>query len=135
MRVKKSPTTVKRGKQTKKKRPVIASGKSSSIVFGKVYSEGCPACVHLKPLWGDEANPALKNGKTIIQYGDKNGYTRIDVESSNMERDLPKINSMLKNGEKIKVSYFPTIYKVVQGRISYFDGDRTYEKITGFLKR
>lgn len=93
-------------------------------VVGKIYSKGCSHCVELKIPW-DDLTTSLKE-KVVFK----------DIEASKMDDELETLNNTYLNGSEQKVSLqqgFPTIYKIDNGKVSYYDGIREIEPMKSWI--
>ena len=83
-----------------------------------VHAHWCGACKQTMPIW--EEFKTLSNGKHSHQL------EIIDIEEKYKDIKIPMLeNTHLKNGEKVNVSGYPTIFKIVGGHIQYYNGNRT----------
>jgi thiol-disulfide isomerase/thioredoxin len=107
------------------------SKNSDKLVIGKVYANWCGHCQHLAPRW-----EIMK--KTITQKCDEKGCEKPvikEFEESNLD-ELEKFNEDNKekwNGEKIEASGYPTIFKIENGKIQYYGGNREPEPLEAFM--
>jgi hypothetical protein len=111
-----------RNKKTNRKSRHNTGGKK---VVGKIYSNGCGHCVALEKPWQDVTNK-LKGGNVVVK----------DIEASNMDNELKKLNNTYLGGNTQKVSLqvgFPTIYKINGGNVSYYEGNRDTEPILSWI--
>lgn len=91
---------------------------TNNKVIGKIYSNGCGHCVSLAPLWEE-----------IKQNLDKSIIVK-DIEATNMDTELATLNNTYLNGKTQQVSLqvgYPTIYKIDNGNVSYYEGMRETE--------
>ena len=99
------------------------TGPAPKLVLGKIYAEWCGHCKDLAPKWTVIEKELPKrfpsNSKPLVYK----------VEESNMndsELGLETMNLYLANSsEKVALQGgYPTIFKIVNGQVSYFDGPR-----------
>ena len=89
--------------------------KKKTIIVGKIYSNFCTHCVNMKEEW-DKLIENLKNNETILFN---------DIEASdNLEGKIMDLNNkyLSTSSEKLVANGFPTIYKIVGGKLEYYNG-------------
>jgi hypothetical protein len=89
--------------------------------IGLIYSNGCIHCQNLKPIWEQMVN---EFNELKYQYSP---YNVMETETTNLT-ELDKFNNEnaqhLKNG-KISIQMgVPTLYKIKNGNIEYFNENR-----------
>jgi hypothetical protein len=85
--------------------------------------DGCGHCDALKPEW-EKVEEMCKN---------KHNIQCIKVERNKIDNVLSKVNSA--GGDKIEVQGgYPTIAKKQGGKVSYFEGERTADKIHKWIE-
>jgi thiol-disulfide isomerase/thioredoxin len=99
------------------------TGNKPSLVLGEIYAEWCGHCKDLAPKWTVIEKELPKrfpsNSKPLVYK----------VEESNMDDAKVGLETMqpyLANpSEKVEIQGgYPTIFKIVNGQVSYFDGPR-----------
>ncbi len=104
--------------------------KKGELVVGKLYADWCGHCQTLAPEW-DTMKTSIKN--KIKKGGNK--FKKVDIveiEESVQDSKLPALNSKYLDGSKDKVEVqggYPTIFKIDGGRVHYYGGERTAEKM------
>jgi len=105
-------------KRTQKSRVVPNHPK---IIIGKLYAEWCGHCKDLKPEWTEACEKLkLHMGEEVIKI--------VDIEQSNEVAQINQINTTYLKMSPVKLSVqggYPTIYKIQNGKVSYYNGDRT----------
>jgi thiol-disulfide isomerase/thioredoxin len=85
----------------------------SPIIVGKVYADWCGHCQALKPKW-EQLKRILPKGRVQT----------VEIE----EAETDKRAQFEKTHKKtINVSGYPTIFKIVNGKIEYYTGPREPE--------
>ena len=84
----------------------------SGIVVGKLYMNGCIHCDSLVEPWNQMEK---KIGKMVEV---------IDIESRDLDTKLEKINAEFKTDVSVQGG-FPTIFKIQNGKVEYYEGERT----------
>jgi hypothetical protein len=85
----------------------------SPIIIGKVYADWCGYCQALKPKW-EQLKRILPKGRVQT----------VEIE----ETETDKRAQFEKTHKKtINVSGYPTIFKIVNGKIEYYTGPREPE--------
>lgn len=102
--------------------PNTIGNKGNKIVCGLVYANWCGHCVALKPEW-------IKMVKTIKQKVKKNQYNKpifLPFEQSKIDllREFNEKNSQYLDNKSVTYSGFPTLFKIHNGTISYYNGKR-----------
>ena len=87
--------------------------KGSKIVVGLVFAHWCGHCKQLMPEW----NAMAKQMKMH-----KNKYEVYEIEDSDKDTKLDKLNKMY--SVHIEIDGFPTIFKIKNGHLSYYKGER-----------
>lgn len=89
-------------------------------VIGKIYADWCGHCMALAPKW----KKLLKLIRTKIP---KNKLVISEIESEKVETGLSILNEKYLHDSDQKVAIqggYPTIFKIVNGKIDYYDGPR-----------
>jgi len=98
---------------------------------GKIYADWCGHCISMKPEWNKMKNDMkLALGRSIkdahiqfIEIGDtpKNKSKGLTVEGM-----ITKYNdtNLQRSPEKLKSGGFPTVFKVLNGKLQYYTGNR-----------
>ena len=101
------------------------------IIIGKVYASWCSHCVELNKFWPNIISSVKKSlpNKNMIRF--------VSIEETGLDN---KLNNFYKkynitNSEKVKVNGYPTIFKIKNGIITYFDGDRNEESLKNWIMK
>ena len=100
--------TGKRGKTHKKRR---TQKKEPKIIVGKIYATWCGHCKALKPEW--KKMRKIVKGKRVQV---------VDISEDQIDVKLSKLNE--KHGVQIVANGYPTLFKLVNGNVTYYEGSR-----------
>jgi thiol-disulfide isomerase/thioredoxin len=118
------------GKHTKHQRPDTSlsnsSKKQNTVIFGKVYADWCGHCKALEKEWDH-----MK--KNIHKKGKNKHIVFVQINEKNMGTELRKIET--DNGVTIHVSGFPTLFRIENGTVKYYNGERTSDKMSEWFLR
>jgi len=90
---------------------------SKKHVVALIHANWCGHCQHMMPEW--EKMSSQISGRADVRK----------IEQSEMDAKMPELQSFVKGGKRIEAGGFPTILKIVNGRISYYAGDREAGKM------
>ena len=114
--IKKSP----KNKTVKTAKPLPEP--EDTVVF--IYANWCPHCLDMKPNWYE-----LKNqlGHTV---------ETIEIEDSDFDKEMKlyTIENQKLNGKTIDVRGYPTMFKIHNGHIDYYGGNRTTSDMYNWVK-
>ena len=85
----------------------------SPIIIGKVYADWCGHCQALKPKW-EQLKQILPKGRVQT----------VEIEETETDK---RAEFEKKHKKTINVSGYPTIFKIVNGKIEYYSGPREPE--------
>lgn len=124
--VKKNPII---NNKTRKNYPIIK--KRPKVIVGKIYANWCIHCMNLKPVW-----------KNVI----KNTYKKVtpesirfvSIEETNMQNKLNTFYRKYNIPENLKKSFenikgYPTIFKIKNGKVIYYNGDRSEKSLSKWV--
>ena len=102
---------IQRKRHTYKKR-------NSHLVVGKVHAKWCGHCEALVPEWS-KMKAILKKKKHGIQY--------VEIEEKHKEKGLAEVKQ--KYGVDVEVKGYPVVFKIENGKLDYYEGQRTAEQM------
>jgi hypothetical protein len=125
----KNKTSRKRVNKTRMQKRYTAGNNSTPVVIGKIYAEWCGHCRNLKEPW--------KNMK--MDLAKKGGYFKFhEIEQKEENEKVSNINETYLQNSPTKLSLqggYPTIFKIKNGVLSYFDGERTSKNMADWCKK
>jgi len=104
-------------------------GSSKQIFVGKLHANWCIHCKSLAPEWA-------RMRKILSKTKDK--YRFVSIEQSKEARDLERLNKYLglvEDEKKVQMKEgYPTIFKVVDGVVEYYNGPRMTQNLVNWVK-
>jgi thiol-disulfide isomerase/thioredoxin len=95
--------------------------RKSNIIVCKVYADWCGACTAAKPEW-DKMTKKLHKKKNVNVF---------EIEEKQIE---PKLKELEKaHNVKIDVTGYPTIFKISNGKLSYYEKERSADKMSEWV--
>ena len=113
---------IPRVKHTKKHHPAI----KHTVVVGKIHAHWCTHCQALAPEW-KKMKYAIQEKTKHTHYDTR--YVFREIEQAEQDGGIAEVNSrFLANSErKLELQGgYPTIYKIRDGKLEYYDGERSY---------
>jgi thiol-disulfide isomerase/thioredoxin len=102
----------KRKPRTKKRR---TQKNAPKIIVGKIYANWCGHCKALKPEW--------KKMRKIVKGKSAGKCVQVvDISEDKMDVKLAKLNET--HGVQIVANGYPTLFKLVNGKVEYYEGSR-----------
>jgi thiol-disulfide isomerase/thioredoxin len=98
---------------------------SKPITIGLVYAEWCGHCQALKPDWKKLKDTLSKNKKINI--------FELEDSDTNKESKLKSVGKKT-HGGSIQVNGFPTLFKILNGKVEYYNGERTFDALLKWAK-
>ncbi len=106
-----------RRKAHKKRSRITKKKQGKPIIVGLIHATWCGHCQTLMPIW-DEMVKTMKGNK-------KFHIVKIEASDANKDARMAHINSKLsKDSLKLEASAFPTIFKVKNGKLEYYEQPR-----------
>jgi thiol-disulfide isomerase/thioredoxin len=90
--------------------------KKNKIIVGKVYANWCSACNGLKPEW-EKFEKMMKSNNVEV----------MNIEEKEMGPRLKQIKNT--HGFELKVEGYPTLFKIADGKLSYYEKERNANKM------
>ncbi len=104
-------------------------GGSKQIFVGRLHANWCIHCKSLKPEWA-------KMKKILSKT--KGKYRFVSIEQSKEAHDLERLNKYLglvEDEKKVRMKEgYPTIFKVVDGVVEYYNGPRMTQNLVNWVK-
>jgi thiol-disulfide isomerase/thioredoxin len=91
------------------------------VIVGKIYADWCGYCQMMQDDWDNLKRDLGENKK--IEFVD-------DIEQKNETVRVNDVNEKYLKKSPLKLSLqggYPTIFKIKNGKISYFNGERRYD--------
>lgn len=107
-----------------------------TVVFGKLYSNTCGHCIVLEPTWNrlihhfEHYNRKFPHSHTV--------YKEVAVESANLGVGIAETNNTYLSNSPTKIESpmgFPTIFRIYDGKLEYFNGNRDYNTLLRWFSR
>jgi hypothetical protein len=90
------------------------------MIIGKIFSGDCIHCKNMQLSWDNLKNKLTKHNVTVIEIEASNNQDE-QINQIN-EKYVTDINKLICNG-------YPTIFKIVNGKVSYYESERSTEKM------
>ena len=101
--------------RTRKNRRVVP------VTIGKIWARWCPHCITLIPAWDKMKKLVNQNSRVKPDY--------MEVEESELYK-IEQFNQTNPNGTFVDSARgYPTIYKIVGGKVEYYAGERDAVKM------
>jgi len=95
-------------------------------IIGLLYAEWCGHCQQLKPTW-DKLQKHIMNNY-------KNEFTIVEIEADQPDKSeqITKLEQSL-DGKKIETDGYPTIIKLMGGKVDYYRGNREFADLYAWV--
>lgn len=104
------------------KRPRTMRVIKSPRVVGRIYSDSCGFCVAMKDAWEKMKTKIQEQGKELVKF--------VDIEAQEMNEKLDDLNKRLVLPQKVSIQGgFPTLFKIHRGKVEYYGGERSADKM------
>ena len=111
----------KRRTQRKQQKKQGKKDNKENTIVCKIYANWCGHCQSLKPVWAELKN-VLRANKNI---------TMIEIEESEMKEKMGTLKNICK--KDIDVAGFPTIVKICNKKVEYYQGERSVEGLRAWI--
>lgn len=98
---------------------------SSSRVYGRFYADWCGHCKNMATEWANLIQDKLFLKDAIL----------FDVKDDESNKKIPQINKHITDGNLVKLDGFPTIFKIINGTIEYYNGEKTKNKLMEWFQK
>ena len=103
------------------------ANKKNTVVVGKIYANWCGHCQNMADDWNALKNDLAKRGGT---------FEFSEIEQTHESTLLPAVNEKYLKKSPVKVQLqggYPTVFKIKGGKLSYFEGNRTFEEMRNWF--
>ena len=90
---------------------------------GLIYARWCGYCNAMKPSW-DMMKERMQKHIKIIE---------IEADDPRKDSIINSINNRIVGDERLVIQGYPTVFKIVNNRLTYYNGDRTTEDMVAFF--
>ena len=103
------------GNNNKRTLKQSAGMQTEPIIVGLVYANWCPHCIDMKPQWNKMKNE--------LQGDNKYNVIEIEADQPDKQERIAELETKL-NGKRIDAEGYPTIFKLNNGDVEYYGGNR-----------
>lgn len=100
----------------------MENSSNHGLIIGIIYSNSCYHCTTLLPKW-KKMKKNIKNKILLNKIKDHPMYLEIEANNINKLNDFNNINRV-RLGKDITYSGFPTVFKIYDNNIEYYEGSR-----------
>ena len=114
-----------RSLETPLENELLQSAKNK-LVFGKLHASWCGHCKDLAEIWPEIVSRIESKVNNVLI---------ISIESEVMDDEVKKVNDALVSKSSPKLALqdgYPTIFKIVNGRVDYYNGTREIEPMVAW---
>jgi hypothetical protein len=132
----KKPTQVKKPLSHKKKQLTHKLRPQITVVYGKLYSNTCGHCITLQPIW-DNLVVYFENHRNKFPNSHV-VYKEVAIENKQLGPGIAEANNtyLFNSPNKIESPMvFPTIFRIYDGKLEYFNGNRDYNTLVRWFSR
>jgi thiol-disulfide isomerase/thioredoxin len=139
---KKTKKNKKSNKTTRKTQPsqIGENTAKNHLIVGKIYADWCGHCEDLKPKWETMENDIITNyappgyvkptnEEPISFVFGNNAFKIYKINEQNKDGPISTINSnyLVNSNQKLQASGYPTIFKICDNQLEYYQGEREPE--------
>ena len=124
-------------------RVLYTMGKKHNLHVGRIHADWCGHCVSLKGEWNKlknmfrhHAGRSLKN--VTIDHHDFEDSEDQKMQGHFVDKELEKYNRTHLEHSNVKVALqggFPTIFRVLNGQLEYYNGERVAPSLFSWFSR
>jgi len=94
------------------------------VIYGYFWMDGCGYCNNLHPIW-----------KTVVKEMRMNHpeYFDANFRRENMDEAIEVVSEKYNPTTQIMVDSFPTIFLIKNGKLQYYEGERTKDAIINWV--
>ena len=124
--------------KTKRRKRTIArkSKPQITVVYGKLYSVKCGHCIMLDPIW-KKVDEHFKQHNFKFPHSHVM-YKEVSIENTHLDLGIAEANNTYLSNSSTKIESpigFPTIFRIYDGKLEYFDGNRDYNTLVRWFSR
>lgn len=115
---------------THKRKPQI------TVVYGKLHSITCGHCITLEPIW-KKVDDHFKHHNSKFPHS-RVMYKEVAIENSHLGVGITEANNTYLSNSPTKIESpmgFPTIFRIYDGKLEYFNGNREYNTLVRWFSR
>jgi len=87
---------------------------------GKIYSDNCGYCVSMENDWNIMKPKVIKGGVKVLEFETTHDSAKLEDFISELKK---------KHNQELKYSGVPTLFKIMGGKIEYYNGKRTADEM------
>jgi thiol-disulfide isomerase/thioredoxin len=97
---------------------------TGKVIYGYFWMDGCGYCIHLHPIWATVVEEMrMKHPE----------YFDADFRRENMDEAISVVSEKYKPTPQISVDSYPTIFLIKNGKLQYYEGERTKDAIVNWV--
>jgi len=107
-----------------------------TVVYGKLYSNTCGHCIALEPIW-KQVDDHFKHHNRKFPHS-RVIYKEVAIENSHLGVGIAEANNTYLSNSPTKIESpmgFPTIFRIYDGKLEYFNGNRDYNTLVRWFSR
>lgn len=90
---------------------------------GLIYAKWCGYCNAMKPAWDAMKERLVKHIR----------ITEIEADDPRRDSMINDINNRIIGEERLVLQGYPTLFKITNNRLMYYNGERTEEDMSAFF--